>query len=75
MNSKMLFQQTLLAESSYADFTKAINPDNTYDKEKVITSLQRIGTKDGKPDDPESGFSQGQAEDFVRHWRIISHIK
>ena len=69
MGLTKLYQQTLLAEASYADFSNIDSDDD------IKIALQRIGTKDGNPDDPESGFSQSQAEDFVKHWQIISHIK
>jgi hypothetical protein len=42
-------------------------------KLQLETALQRIGTPDGEPDDPDKGFSHEQAVDFVHKWKIVDH--
>ena len=72
MNALDIFQNSLLSEAAYANFADLDFSDET----KVKTALQRIGNdpdKPNEPDDPEQGFSASQAEEFVKHWRIVSH--
>ncbi|MCU7873328.1 MAG: hypothetical protein KZQ91_11335 [Candidatus Thiodiazotropha sp. (ex Lucinoma borealis)] len=62
-----------MAEASYADFTLAMQADGSYQERDVRTALQRIGTDEGDPDDPDKGFSQTQAELFTEKWEVIHH--
>ena len=72
METAKIFQQSLLAEASYADFRLAENPDGSFDKAKVKTALTKqptiLGVSFGDP-----AFTQSQAQDFVDHWKVISH--
>lgn len=64
--TKKLFQQSLLAEASYADLRAAEELDGSFDKEKVRTALQNIGGI-------KEGFSVAQSVEFTSHWKVISH--
>ena len=55
METKVLFQQALLAEAAYADL------EGVSTSRQLKTAL--IANK----------FSIIQAEDFVSHWKVISH--
>jgi len=62
MNIGSSYENALLSEASYADFQ---NIDIT-DPSKIKTALKNI-------DGQDKGFSQTQAEDFVKHWRVSVH--
>ncbi|MCU7816349.1 MAG: hypothetical protein KZQ81_14380, partial [Candidatus Thiodiazotropha sp. (ex Rostrolucina anterorostrata)] len=69
MRMESLSPNALMAEASYADFT---NVDLT-NRDQVITALQRIGTDEDDPDDPDKGFSLTQAREFTRRWELVHH--
>ena len=62
INSLSLFEQTQLAEAAYASFGGKTGNDDS-----ILRALQNID-KDGKPRD--DAFSQTQAEEFLKHWRV-----
>jgi len=62
-----LYDYALLSEASYADLQNKLTPDD------VKSALQRIGNSDSEPDDPDKGFSQTQAEEFIQKWEIVNH--
>ncbi|PHS67776.1 MAG: hypothetical protein COB23_10160 [Methylophaga sp.] len=68
-----MYESALLSEAAYANFSIAINLDGTYKEDDVRTALQRIGTKDGEPDDPNEGFSLSQATEFAENWEVVTH--
>ncbi|RLA22719.1 MAG: hypothetical protein DRQ61_05750, partial [Gammaproteobacteria bacterium] len=70
MDTKGIFQSAMLSEASYADFDGI---DLTKDDD-VKTALTKQPTILGIPDpfaDPV--FTESQAQDFVDHWKVISH--
>ena len=62
INSLSLFEQIQLAEAAYASFN-----GNTGNGDLISKALQNID-EDGKPGD--DAFSQTQAEEFLKHWRV-----
>ncbi|MCG8015397.1 MAG: hypothetical protein JAY97_04205 [Candidatus Thiodiazotropha sp. 'RUGA'] len=70
MDINSAYSSALLSEASYANFQTAINPDGSFNEGRVITALVNINGVV----DPDKGFSQAQAEDFVRHWRVAHHL-
>jgi len=73
MDVEKSIRNAALSEASYANFLSALKTDDDTNKSKIVSALQRIGTKDGEPDDPDQGFSRSQATDFVTHWRLVDH--
>ncbi|MCU7890865.1 MAG: hypothetical protein KZQ78_04295 [Candidatus Thiodiazotropha sp. (ex Ustalcina ferruginea)] len=69
MNTEAISASELLAEASYADFEEV----NYSIRDEVETALQRIGTDEGDPDDPDKGFSLTQAIEFTEKWELIHH--
>ncbi|MEW8193199.1 MAG: calcium-binding protein, partial [Candidatus Thiodiazotropha sp.] len=69
MNTEAIFANALLSEASYADFEDV----NFNSLDEVRDALQRIGTDEGEPDDPDKGFSLTQAREFTRQWEVIHH--
>ncbi|MCU7847951.1 MAG: hypothetical protein KZQ89_08065, partial [Candidatus Thiodiazotropha sp. (ex Lucinoma kastoroae)] len=69
MNTEAISASALLAEASYADFEEV----NFSIRDEVRTALQRIGTDEGDPDDPDKGFSLTQAREFTRRWELVHH--
>ncbi|MEW8203419.1 MAG: hypothetical protein AB2764_15070 [Candidatus Thiodiazotropha endolucinida] len=69
MNTEAIFANALLSEASYADF-EDVN-FNSFDE--VRDALQRIGTDEDEPDDPDKGFSLTQAREFTRQWEVVHH--
>jgi len=67
MSVENLYDYALLSEASYADLQNKLTADD------VKTALQRIGSSDGEPDDPDKGFSLTQAEEFIQKWEIVHH--
>jgi len=57
----------MLSEAAYADFRGSLTPS------RVQKSLERIGSDNDEPDDPDKGFSTSQAEEFVKHWEVVHH--
>ena len=66
MSITRTFMNAEVSEASYADFRVALQPDGSYRTSDVIVALKNIGGTD-------KGFSQTQAADFVKHWRVASH--
>ncbi|MCU7850422.1 MAG: hypothetical protein KZQ89_21080 [Candidatus Thiodiazotropha sp. (ex Lucinoma kastoroae)] len=67
MNVKDSAALAMLAEAAYAKF------ENADTEELIRTALQRIGTDEGDPDDPDKGFSLTQAREFTRRWELVHH--
>ncbi|MCU7937272.1 MAG: hypothetical protein KZQ99_20825 [Candidatus Thiodiazotropha sp. (ex Dulcina madagascariensis)] len=57
----------MLAEAAYGDF-RGVDT-----KARLQAALQRIGTDEGEPDDPDKGFSLTQATEFTDKWELIHH--
>jgi hypothetical protein len=73
MEANIIAKFAQMAEASYANFSAAEQPDGSYQIDDVNTALQRIGTEDNKPDDPEKGFSLAQAELLTDKWEVVHH--
>ncbi|MCG7894402.1 MAG: hypothetical protein JAZ12_08095 [Candidatus Thiodiazotropha taylori] len=60
----MEYSYSLLSEAAYADL------------EGVETSAQLLNALVGVNGevDPDKGFSQIRAEEFIRHWRVVDHL-
>ncbi len=60
------FKMSELSEASYANFQAAKNPDGSFDVGKVQLALKNV-------DELDQGFSESQAANFVKHWKVVSH--
>lgn len=68
MNSKDLFSYGLLSEVTYAELDGKNTLDDTiYEKDnlKNLLALKESG--------PDSGWAAALADEFVKHWRVVSH--
>ncbi|MCU7850517.1 MAG: hypothetical protein KZQ89_21605 [Candidatus Thiodiazotropha sp. (ex Lucinoma kastoroae)] len=61
MGINEFYQQATISEASYSDFRVARLSDGSYDADLVKSEL--IG----------DGFTEIQATDFIRHWRVADH--
>ncbi|MCG8090916.1 MAG: hypothetical protein JAY62_14295 [Candidatus Thiodiazotropha endolucinida] len=61
---RISYEYALLSEASYADLEGIRDSD---DLKTALVNLNGIV-------DEDKGFSQIQAEDFVRHWRVAHHL-
>ena len=62
INSLSLFEQTQLAEAAYASFG-----GETGNGDSILQALRGVKKKE----DTSEAFSQTQAEEFLKHWRVV----
>ena len=62
INSLSLFEQTQLAEATYASFG-----GETGNGDSILQALRGVKKKE----DASKDFSQTQAEEFLKHWQVI----
>lgn len=64
-----LFQQAQLAEAAYANFIDPVTGSLYTEQEKIKSALIAAGFSK----DPANPDKSTQADEFLKHWLVISH--